>query len=162
MLAISPFSRPWLGCSYCSSFRAGLPGSLEGKKVVLQGLGNIGFQSARLLQEEDGWVVVVFGPLDIFSPVAWSYRCCKVCIKAIILLVQPAEAKMNIGAIAAASGLSAEAIGYYESIGLPPAAKRGANGYRSYNATACPPYIPAPGSAGRFHHRPVPSITHLA
>ncbi|HAD10006.1 MAG TPA: Cu(I)-responsive transcriptional regulator [Porticoccaceae bacterium] len=40
---------------------------------------------------------------------------------------------MNIGAIARVSGLTTEAIRYYEGIGLLPAAKRGANGYRVYS-----------------------------
>ena len=40
---------------------------------------------------------------------------------------------MNIGAIARVSGLTTEAIRYYEGIGLLPAAKRSANGYRVYS-----------------------------
>ena len=36
---------------------AGLDGGLEGKRVVLQGLGNVGFHAARFLQEEDGAIV---------------------------------------------------------------------------------------------------------
>ncbi len=38
--------------------QAGLSGSLEGKKVVIQGLGNVGFHTARLLQKEDGCMVI--------------------------------------------------------------------------------------------------------
>ncbi len=33
---------------------AGLSGSLEGKRIVVQGLGNVGFHAAKFLQEEDG------------------------------------------------------------------------------------------------------------
>ena len=34
--------------------RAGLEGSLEGKRVIVQGLGNVGFHAAKFLQEQDG------------------------------------------------------------------------------------------------------------
>lgn len=37
---------------------ANLTGSLVGKKVVLQGLGNVGFHTAKLLQEEDECLIV--------------------------------------------------------------------------------------------------------
>lgn len=39
---------------------------------------------------------------------------------------------MKIGELAAATGLSASAIRFYEQSGLLPPAKRGANGYRDY------------------------------
>ena len=34
--------------------RAGLAGGLDGKRVVVQGLGNVGYHAAKFLQEEDG------------------------------------------------------------------------------------------------------------
>ena len=37
---------------------AGLSGGLEGKKVVIQGLGNVGWHAGRFLQNEDGCIVV--------------------------------------------------------------------------------------------------------
>jgi glutamate dehydrogenase (NAD(P)+) len=38
--------------------RAGLSGGLEGKRVVVQGLGNVGYHAAKFLQEEDGCRIV--------------------------------------------------------------------------------------------------------
>ncbi|MEM7488845.1 MAG: Glu/Leu/Phe/Val dehydrogenase [Pseudomonadota bacterium] len=38
--------------------KAGLDGTLEGKRVVVQGLGNVGFHAASFLQREDGAKVV--------------------------------------------------------------------------------------------------------
>lgn len=37
--------------------RAGLTGSLEGKRVIVQGLGNVGYHAAKFLSEEDGCIV---------------------------------------------------------------------------------------------------------
>ena len=37
---------------------AGLSGSLEGKRVIVQGLGNVGYHAAKFLQEEDGCKIV--------------------------------------------------------------------------------------------------------
>jgi glutamate dehydrogenase (NAD(P)+) len=37
--------------------RARLDGGLEGKRVVIQGLGNVGYHAAKFLQEEDGAVI---------------------------------------------------------------------------------------------------------
>ena len=37
---------------------AGLTGSLEGKRIIVQGLGNVGYHAAKFLQEEDGAVIV--------------------------------------------------------------------------------------------------------
>ena len=38
--------------------RAGLDGDLAGKRVVVQGLGNVGYHTAKFLQEEDGCKIV--------------------------------------------------------------------------------------------------------
>jgi glutamate dehydrogenase (NAD(P)+) len=37
---------------------AGLDGSLAGKRVVVQGLGNVGYHAAKFLEEEDGALIV--------------------------------------------------------------------------------------------------------
>jgi len=38
--------------------KAGLSGTLDGKRVVVQGLGNVGFHAAKFLSEEDGCKIV--------------------------------------------------------------------------------------------------------
>ena len=38
--------------------RAGLSGSLEGKRVIVQGLGNVGFHAAKFLLQEDGAKII--------------------------------------------------------------------------------------------------------
>jgi glutamate dehydrogenase (NAD(P)+) len=38
--------------------RAGLTGGLDGKRVIVQGLGNVGFHAAKFLSEEDGCKVI--------------------------------------------------------------------------------------------------------
>lgn len=38
--------------------KAGLTGSLDGKRVVVQGLGNVGYHAAKFLNEEDGCKIV--------------------------------------------------------------------------------------------------------
>ena len=38
--------------------KAGLAGTLDGKRVVVQGLGNVGFHAAKFLSEEDGCKIV--------------------------------------------------------------------------------------------------------
>ncbi|WP_103336109.1 Glu/Leu/Phe/Val family dehydrogenase [Pseudotabrizicola formosa] len=37
--------------------RAGLSGSLDGKRVIVQGLGNVGYHAAKFLSEEDGCLI---------------------------------------------------------------------------------------------------------
>ena len=37
---------------------AGLTGNLDGKRIVLQGLGNVGYHAAKILQEEDGAKII--------------------------------------------------------------------------------------------------------
>ena len=37
--------------------KTGLTGSLEGKKVIIQGLGNVGYHAAKFLSEEDGSLI---------------------------------------------------------------------------------------------------------
>ena len=37
--------------------KAGLSGTLEGKRVIVQGLGNVGFHAAKFLQDEDGAII---------------------------------------------------------------------------------------------------------
>ncbi|SFM62138.1 Glu/Leu/Phe/Val family dehydrogenase [Shimia aestuarii] len=38
--------------------RAGLQGSLDGKRVIVQGLGNVGYHAAKFLSEEDGAKII--------------------------------------------------------------------------------------------------------
>ena len=38
--------------------KAGLSGTLEGKRVIVQGLGNVGYHAAKFLGEEDGCIIV--------------------------------------------------------------------------------------------------------
>ena len=44
--------------------RTGLSGGLAGKRVVVQGLGNVGYHAAKFLQDEDGCTVVGIGERD--------------------------------------------------------------------------------------------------
>lgn len=50
--------------------RAGLSGSLDGKRIVVQGLGNVGFHAAKFLAEEDGAVILGVIERDgaVFNP----------------------------------------------------------------------------------------------
>jgi glutamate dehydrogenase (NAD(P)+) len=43
---------------------SGLSAGLEGKRIAIQGFGNVGYHAARLLQEEDGCVLVGIGEWD--------------------------------------------------------------------------------------------------
>lgn len=51
--------------------KAGLSGSLDGKRVIVQGLGNVGYHAAKFLEEEDGCRIVGVIERDgaIFDPV---------------------------------------------------------------------------------------------
>jgi glutamate dehydrogenase (NAD(P)+) len=50
--------------------RHGLSGGLEGKRISVQGLGNVGYHAARILHDEDGARIVAVGEYDgsIYSP----------------------------------------------------------------------------------------------
>lgn len=50
--------------------RARLEGTLEGKTMIVQGLGNVGYHAAKYLQEEDGVVVIAILEYDggLFNP----------------------------------------------------------------------------------------------
>lgn len=56
--------------------RTGLDGSLEGKRVVVQGLGNVGFHAAHFLAEEDGARIVAVIERDgcIYDPEGLDVR----------------------------------------------------------------------------------------
>jgi glutamate dehydrogenase (NAD(P)+) len=44
--------------------KAGLSGTLDGKRVVVQGLGNVGYHAAKFLSEEDGAIIVAIAERD--------------------------------------------------------------------------------------------------
>ncbi|WP_050931580.1 Glu/Leu/Phe/Val family dehydrogenase [Aestuariivita boseongensis] len=50
--------------------KAGLTGSLNGKRVIVQGLGNVGYHAAKFLMEEDGCVITGIIERDgaLFNP----------------------------------------------------------------------------------------------
>ncbi len=62
---------------------AGLDGGLEGKRIVVQGLGNVGYHAAKFLSEEDGAKIVaiivrdgaVYNPQGIHVEEAYYHRC---------------------------------------------------------------------------------------
>ena len=55
---------------------ANLSGHLGGKRVIVQGLGNVGYHAARFLEEEDGCVIVGIGERDgaIMNPAGLSVQ----------------------------------------------------------------------------------------
>jgi glutamate dehydrogenase (NAD(P)+) len=50
--------------------RARMEGTLEGKSVIIQGLGNVGYHTAKILQEEDGAKIIAIIEFDgaIYNP----------------------------------------------------------------------------------------------
>ena len=44
--------------------KAGLTGGLEGKRVIVQGLGNVGYHAAKFLSEEDGCIITAIVERD--------------------------------------------------------------------------------------------------
>ena len=44
--------------------KAGLSGDLAGKRVIVQGLGNVGYHAAKFLEEQDGCTIVGIGERD--------------------------------------------------------------------------------------------------
>jgi glutamate dehydrogenase (NAD(P)+) len=44
--------------------RAGLSGKLDGKRIVVQGLGNVGYHAAKFLSEEDGCKIIAVAERD--------------------------------------------------------------------------------------------------
>lgn len=50
--------------------RAGLEGGLEGKRIIVQGLGNVGYHAAKFLSEEDGAKIV--GVIERDGAVMWE------------------------------------------------------------------------------------------
>ncbi len=64
--------------------KAGLTGSLDGKRIIVQGLGNVGYHAAKFLREEDGSVITgiierdgaLFNPkgLDVEAVRAWIVK----------------------------------------------------------------------------------------
>ena len=64
--------------------KAGLSGTLDGKRVIVQGLGNVGYHAAKFLQEEDGAIITgiierdgaLFNPkgIDVEAVRAWLVR----------------------------------------------------------------------------------------
>jgi glutamate dehydrogenase (NAD(P)+) len=62
---------------------AGLSGDLEGKNIVIQGLGNVGYHAAKFLNEEDGAKIIaiivrdgaIYNPEGIHVEEAYYHRC---------------------------------------------------------------------------------------
>jgi glutamate dehydrogenase (NAD(P)+) len=61
----------------------GLDGTLEGKRIIIQGLGNVGYHAAKFLSEEDGAKIIgiivrdggIFNPEGIHVEEAYYHRC---------------------------------------------------------------------------------------
>jgi glutamate dehydrogenase (NAD(P)+) len=61
----------------------GLNGGLEGKRIIIQGLGNVGYHAAKFLSEEDGAIIVgiierdgaICNPEGIHVDEAYYHRC---------------------------------------------------------------------------------------
>jgi glutamate dehydrogenase (NAD(P)+) len=61
----------------------GLGGGLEGKRIVIQGLGNVGYHAAKFLSEEDGAKIIaiavrdgaIYNPEGIHVEEAYYHRC---------------------------------------------------------------------------------------
>ncbi|MCG8117099.1 MAG: Glu/Leu/Phe/Val dehydrogenase, partial [Candidatus Thiodiazotropha endolucinida] len=61
----------------------GIDGGLEGKRIIIQGLGNVGYHAAKFLSEEDGAKIVgiivrdggIFNPDGIHVEEAYYHRC---------------------------------------------------------------------------------------
>ncbi|MCU7815944.1 MAG: Glu/Leu/Phe/Val dehydrogenase [Candidatus Thiodiazotropha sp. (ex Lucinoma kastoroae)] len=62
---------------------AGLEGDLEGKQIIIQGLGNVGYHAAKFLSEEDGAKIIgiiecdgaIYNPQGIHVEEAYYHRC---------------------------------------------------------------------------------------
>lgn len=59
--------------------QCGLSGQLEGKRIVVQGLGNVGYHAAKFLEEEDGAIIVGIIERDggIYDPAGLSVEAVK-------------------------------------------------------------------------------------
>ena len=68
--------------------KAGLDGTLKGKRIIVQGLGNVGYHAAKFLREEDGSVITgiierdgsLYDPdgLDVDAIHQWFAKLCEI------------------------------------------------------------------------------------